>query len=340
MGAHNAAFLRDASSSFSLAGNQFHNATVALSAGIRLLQAQVHLHNDVLTLCHTACSLLSAGPLQNWLSAIKTWLDSHPNDVVTLVLVNSATAPVDKFGGVFAASGLSSYGYVPEQAIDVLAEAEGNGTTTTTTWPSLREMIDANKRLVVFLTNISPSPAHPYLLDEFQHIFETAYEVTSPNDFSCTIDRPSSVSGGSVSDAVGRGMMGCLNHFAYSSVTDGISVPNLGAIETVNSGWKGGNGTEGGEGERKERGGLGWHMDLCVQGEWNGKRPNFVLVDFWDKGDVLDVGDRLNGVEGATVGRERVVEGEVESGAVARWESKLGGMVALVGFVVGGLLVV
>jgi hypothetical protein len=337
MGAHNAPFLRDASSSFSLAGNQFHNATVALSAGIRLLQAQVHLHNDILTLCHTACTLLSAGPLQNWLSSIKTWLDDHPNDVVTLVLVNSATAPVDKFGEVFSASGISSYGYVPEQAIDVLAEAEGNGTTTTTSWPSLREMIDANKRLVVFLTNISPSPDHPYLLDEFQHVFETAYEVTSPDDFSCTIDRPSSVSGGNVSDAVARGMMGCVNHFAYSSVTEGISVPDLGAIETVNGGWKGGNGRDGGKG--KDRGGLGWHMDLCVTGEWQGKRPNFVLVDFWDRGDVLDVGDRLNGVEGATVGRERVVDGEVESAAAGKGAWWLGGMMALVGCVIGGLLV-
>lgn len=245
---------------------------------------------------------------------------------------------MDKFGEVFTASGISTYGYVPEKAIDVLAEAEGNGTTTVADWPSLREMIDANKRLVVFVTNISPTPDYPYLLDEFQHVFETAYEVTSPNDFACTIDRPSSVSGGNVSDAVGRGMLGCVNHFAYSSVTEGISVPDVGAIETVNGGWKGGNGTVSGEGGWKERGGLGWHMDLCVDGDWQGKRPNFVLVDFWDKGDVLEVGDRLNGVEGATVGRERVVDGEVESGTAGKGKLKLGGLVAVAAFVVAGLL--
>lgn len=108
MGAHDSAFLRDASTSNSIAGNQYYNATVALNSGLRLLQAQVHTVNSTsgttLELCHTTCSLLDAGTLEKWLSSIKTWMDAHENEVVTILLVNSDNQAASVFGKVFESS--------------------------------------------------------------------------------------------------------------------------------------------------------------------------------------------------------------------------------------------
>lgn len=100
MGAHDAAFLRDSSTDNSVAGNQYYNATKALNAGIRLLSLQVHNSNGTLELCHTTCTLLDAGTLEDFLVKIKTWMDENPNEVVTLLIVNSDDEDVASFGKV------------------------------------------------------------------------------------------------------------------------------------------------------------------------------------------------------------------------------------------------
>jgi hypothetical protein len=80
LGAHDSPFVRDASTSNSLAGDQFYDTTTQLSAGVRLVTAQVHKSNSQWRLCHTTCTLLDAGLLSDWLKKIKTWLDDNPNE--------------------------------------------------------------------------------------------------------------------------------------------------------------------------------------------------------------------------------------------------------------------
>jgi hypothetical protein len=43
--------------------NQLVSVTTQLNDGIRFLQAQTHVENGVLELCHTTCAELDAGPL-------------------------------------------------------------------------------------------------------------------------------------------------------------------------------------------------------------------------------------------------------------------------------------
>ena len=43
--------------------NQLVSVTTQLDDGIRFLQAQTHVKDDVLELCHTSCTELDAGPL-------------------------------------------------------------------------------------------------------------------------------------------------------------------------------------------------------------------------------------------------------------------------------------
>jgi hypothetical protein len=315
MGAHDSAFLRDASTGNSLAGNQFLNATVALSAGVRLLQAQVHNKDGTLQLCHTTCQLLDAGSLQSWLAAINFWMDRNPNEVVTILLVNSDNEDVSKYGTAFQASGIAKYGYTP------------TSTSATGNWPTLREMIAANTRLVTFIASITYSPSHPYLLPQFAYVFETAFEVTSLSGFNCTLDRPASRS--SAQAAIAANMMPLMNHFSYQTLGSGIFVPNVGDIATTNSPSK------------TVPGALGLHGQLCLA-QW-GIKPVFVLVDFWDKGPAIEAADALNGVTDIT-GRVTASKGSGStpgSHAPSQYEKRLGmGTGALVAFLAAALLLV
>ncbi|OAA38065.1 PLC-like phosphodiesterase, TIM beta/alpha-barrel domain protein [Metarhizium rileyi] len=309
MGAHNSAFLRDSSTGNSVAGNQHRNATEALNAGLRLLQVQIHKSNSALQLCHTSCRLLDAGPLEAWLKDINVWVTKHPNEVVTLLLVNSDSATASEYGTVFESSGISKIAYKPQS------------NTLTATWPTLQSMISANTRVVTFVTNMVYSSATPYLLPEFDHIFETPFEVTTLTGFNCTVDRPSKAS--PASSSLSSGYMSLVNHFKYQSLVGSIQVPDVDAINTVNSA-----GTA--------TGNLGSHAQQCKK-EWN-KAPNFVLVDFWNEGDTIAALDSLNGVTDAT-GRSTTQSGRQSAGNILAQDRKLAAG-ALVAFISAALLLV
>ncbi|KAI6709169.1 hypothetical protein JHW43_008306 [Diplocarpon mali] len=288
MGTHNVAFLRDSTTSFSTAGNQFYNATVALSAGIRLLQSQVHDENGTLQLCHTSCSLLNGGTLEAWLADIKVWMDANANEVVTILLVNADGQEASAYGSVFAASGISDYGFTP------------SSTSAMSTWPTLQTLIDANTRLVTFIASIDYDTAYPYLLPEFSYVFENPYDVTNPSGFNCTVDRPTSLSTGTGSAAVSSGYMSLMNHFAYANAL-GISVPAISLIENTNNPSANGSGT------------LGTHSEQCTS-EWGGK-PTFILVDFFNVGPAITAADNLNGIIAS--GRTSVSTAQLTAGSSA-----------------------
>lgn len=281
MGAHNSAFVRDASTNNSIAANQYFPATRALDDGIRLLQAQTHNLGGAIELCHSLCALLDAGPLEKWLGGIKAWLDGHAEEVVTLLLVNGDGFKAADFGKVFDAAGLSSYGYVPSSS---------SPSSSPVTWPTLGDMISTNKRLVVFIESISPSPAYPFLLSEFDHVFETPYAVTTSAGFNCTLDRPqqSAVSSAAASAAIKAGKLSLMNHFKYNTIGTGAGAIMYPASQDVAD-------TNSPAVDAGAKGSLGAHADRCVA-EWDGRRPTFVLVDFYSEGPAMGTGDRLNGI--------------------------------------------
>lgn len=311
MGAHGSSFLRDAGT-FASAGNQNLNATEALDAGIRLLQAQVHDQNDTLRLCHTSCDILDAGPLEDWLSKINSWMDNNPDDVVTLLLVNSDKASADSFGQLFNNSGLADSAFTP------------TGEAPLAEWPTLQTMIDNNQRLVSFITNINATTNYPYLMSEFKYVFETSFEVSNLADFNCSIDRPSKLEDQDGASAIASNYLSLVNHFKYQSLGSDLFIPDVSNIETVNSA----NTTEDGE--------LGLHLQEC-QKQW-GSAPNFVLVDLIEKGDVLKAADRMNGISDAT-GREAMTDDGDEDSAGALPDRRMG-MVALVSFVAASMILV
>lgn len=314
MGVHDAAFLRDASTSYSTAGNQYFNVTVALAAGARLIQAQVHNSNGTLRLCHTSCSLLDAGPLTTWLATIKTWMDDNPNEVVTLLLVNSDDETAGSFGADFSSSGLSNYGYTPDST-----------TAAISIWPTLQTLIDANTRLISFIASIDYNSTYPYLLPEFTYVFETAFTVTSLSGFNCTLDRPSTVS--SAATAISSGFMPLMNHFADTAEILGITIPDVDDIATTNSA------------NTTTTGMLGLSAQQCKT-EW-GIKPTFYLIDFFSEGPAIDTADAMNGI--TATGRTAVPAASTETttsgvsgcGAGRNWTMMIG---ALVGVAVANVL--
>jgi hypothetical protein len=293
MGAHDSAFLRDQSTGFSISGNQFYNATTALSAGIRLLQAQVHNLNGTLELCHTDCSLLDAGSLETFLSAVKTWMDANTNEVVTILLVNSDDESVATFGSVFDSSGISTYGYTPTSTTGPIS-----------TWPTLQSLISANTRLITFIASMTYDSTYPYLLSEFDYVFETTFGVTSLSGFNCTLQRPSTLS--SSTSAISSGYMGLVNHFADTAEAFGITIPDVDNITTTNSP------------STTTTGALGLNAQEC-ESEW-GVKPTFMLVDFWNVGPSIETADNMNGI--VATGRTNVTTAELtsSSGGVRRKE--------------------
>ena len=281
LGAHDSPFLNNASSSnsitFSDAGNQNVNSVAQLTAGVRLLTAQVHNNNGAWHLCHTSCSLLDAGTLSAWLSTIKTWMDDNPNDVVTILLVNSDDASAENLNTEFEAANITSYGYQPPSTSTALA-----------TWPTLQEMISNNTRLVTFVASLDPSTntVAPYLLDEFTFVFENPYNVTSLSNFSCVADRPSTVSE-QTATAVASGRLPLVNHFLDTSEGLGIDIPDTANITTTNG--------------KTGVGSLGAAASDCSA--TYGKAPTFLLVDFFDEGSAISVVNSLNGISTTAVGQ-------------------------------------
>lgn len=311
LGAHDSPFLRDASTSFSTSGNHYYNTTVQLEAGVRLLSAQIHQANDSGTtswhLCHTSCDLLDAGTLESWLSEIKTWMDANTNDVVTVLIVNDGATASD-LGSIFSSSGLDKLAYTPPST-----------TSIPTTWPTLDTLIGNNTRLMTFVASLSEtSTQYPYLMDEFTFIFENNYENTNPSNYSCTPNRPTSLT--TTTAALDSGRMFLMNHFLYSNQLFGIQSPNETYANVTNA--------------QTGYGSLGVSVDNCTT--VYGKAPNFVLVDFFNVGPAIASVDQANGVSSSITGRKEISTAAVtqSTGGVARRGSSLVAVVLAVGVAV------
>lgn len=200
--------------------------------------------------------------------------------MVTLLLVNSDNAKPADIASEFKSAGLDKYAYKPPSP-----------TTPPKTWPTLQELIDKDTRVMVFVASLpSVDKDAPYLMNEFNFIWETPYDVRSPGNFSCDPDRPADVKG-KLQNALSSTRLPFMNHFLYHSsnlMGHDVEMPNKSYVATTNA-------PSGGLGN------LGTAADKC-KSAWK-KQPTFILVDYFDKGPAIETVDRLNNVTGA-VGRK------------------------------------
>ena len=150
--------------------NQNLNIPNQLNMGVRALMLDIYDVDGELFLYHSV-SELGSTELNTVLNQIKDFLINHSNEVITLILEDYSTSVA--LSNAFETSGLNAYLF------------EYNDINT---WPTLQEMIDSNKRLVVFTDNEDENaPSSHHFL--WSHAVETHYDNTSVADFSCDYNR-------------------------------------------------------------------------------------------------------------------------------------------------------
>ena len=189
---------------------------------------------------------LGTEPLLSILTQVQAFLEANPDEVVTL-LAESTVTPA-QIAAVFDEAKLTPYLYTHDPA-------KG--------WPTLRQMIAAGTRLVVF--NDSQAADRPqwqgYLWD---YIVDTDYNITKKEQFSCAFYR-----GKPENDLY------FINQFIYADYGNGVVIPDQDNAKIAN----------------EER----FAFDRAL-GCWRetGRVPNFVYVDMFREGNVRGAVQCLN----------------------------------------------
>lgn len=172
--------------------NQQHSLGRALEDGVRALMLDTHTYRGDAYLCHTDCRF-GRRPLPDAMCAVRSFLDAHPDEVVTLLF--ESTISDEETADAIARGGLRRYiGATPVNGV----------------WPTLRELIASGRRLVVFTET---GGAHPsWYLPLYQHAWETGFGFRSASELSCAGNRGSA-----------RNSLFVLNHF----LDDPVAGPEL-----------------------------------------------------------------------------------------------------------------
>ena len=93
------------------------------------------------------------------MTAVEEWLAAHPREVVTFFVQDEVT-PADT-AEVFETAGLLPY---------VHTQVAGRP------WPTLGQMIDSGRRVVVLMENHGGGTTYPWLMQGFDWVQDTPYE--------------------------------------------------------------------------------------------------------------------------------------------------------------------
>ncbi|KAG9217732.1 hypothetical protein CCMSSC00406_0003579 [Pleurotus cornucopiae] len=249
-----------------LARDQEVNITAQLELGVRLLQAQSHMKNGTLHFCHTSCTLFDGGTVLSYLKTVKAFLDGHPNEVLTLLFTNPEGVSVaGAWKDVFDNAGLTELIYTPRPADAPIKRDD---------WPTLGSMIASGRRLVVFLDAGADPTQIATILPEFAMIWETPFSVTDPA-FPCSVNRihgPLPV----------EDHMYLINHSLNVNIIpigEGVIISDPFEASTTNSVTS-----------------IRANVDLCAPLAGD-RAPNFILLDFVNRGEGLRAVDLLNGFD-------------------------------------------
>ncbi|KAI7905807.1 PLC-like phosphodiesterase [Cokeromyces recurvatus] len=243
------------------AANQACPVNIQLDDGVRglKLSAIKMTNSSSIQLCHTSCTILNAGPAVDTLSTITNWLKANPNEVITIMWNNLGSFGTDAFKTAYTNSGLIDYVYT--QPFENF------------TWPTLGELIASGKRVINFIDEGANSKELPWLMREWDFVFETPYNNRNESSFECIIDRPNPPENPTK-------VMYVMNHFLYGTLTLGsttIEIPQKGTSDVTN-----------GDGSLLKQ------AEQCTH--VFGRQPNFLEVDFYNNGDALQITAQLNNV--------------------------------------------
>ena len=196
--------------------------------------------------CHVVCELGSTSMFQV-LGWFKDFLDEHPDEFLIL-FIEDRVSPADT-AETFEKSGILRYAYIQKPGQP---------------FPTLRELIESDKRLLVMAEVDSGRGSVPWYHDGFRLAMETPYTFNSPAELatpkSCDPNR-----GGE-----GKPLFQ-LNHWVEKLPRSPVTAAQVNAF-----------------------GFLRRRVQACEQ--IRGALPGLIAVDYYNEGDLLDVAKVLNGL--------------------------------------------
>ena len=226
-----------------LVPNQDFNIARQLNDGVRGFMLDVYSSTNGPLLYHGAAQL-GKESLFLVMKDIRTFLMSNPNEVISIIFENYCTH---------------------EEILQVMDTLEirdmvyvHNGT-----WPTLKEMISANKNLVLMVekqNGVLPEG----LLYAWNHTFDSQYEFKNTEEMDCSIKR----GGGGLKSFY------LMNHW----ISNSLGLPDKTKAKNANS-WAV----------------LGERVNRCSQEQQ--RKINFLGVDFYNIGDAIAIVDSINGVK-------------------------------------------
>ncbi|HVU01511.1 MAG TPA: hypothetical protein VHE30_07155 [Polyangiaceae bacterium] len=200
-GTHNSHSAREYG--YTVNANQVSGLAKQLEDGIRVMLIDVYSDGDAGTVfCHGFCSLGETSHLAG-LEQAKTFLDAHPDEVLTFIYEDHV--PPDLIAADMQTAGLVPMTYVHEDGAP---------------WPTLGEMIDRGTRLVVTAENASPPPA--WLQHVWDLAFDTPYTFFAETEFTCALNRGAATN-----------PLFLLNH--WLSTNPGLNLPTEDGAKQVNT---------------------------------------------------------------------------------------------------------
>ncbi|QQS31166.1 MAG: phosphatidylinositol-specific phospholipase C domain-containing protein [Sphingobacteriales bacterium] len=230
-----------------LVANQKRNISQQLQDGIRCLNLDVWWLTGDAYCVDSAIYVYHNFPgfgclfFTDILLEVKQFMDNQPNEVITITIEDTNTN-INQLLDAFSFTQLSDYLFIKQ---------------SNQSWPTLKEMIDSKRRLVVF-ANVSNPNNLPGILSNWNHMFDNPYSAQSRYDFSCSVNR------GNIDHD-----LYLLNHFIT------VINPRYDSAVIVNS-----------------KASLLQHIDDCKMS--TGRYPNFIYNDFYETGDMISIADSLN----------------------------------------------
>jgi hypothetical protein len=192
-------------------------------------------------LCHSFCAL-GYKPLADGLAEIRSFLDANRNEVLIVIVEDYVS--LSDMETAMRDSGLLKYAYSYDQR-------------SLPPWPTLRELIESDKRLVMFVENGKDGTAD-WAPVAWKFIQDTPFRYASVDLFDCRPNR-----------GVAQDPLLLVNHWVFSIIPSQKDAALANRYDVL-----------------KRR------AELCVQ--QRGKVPNIIAVDFAETGDLLRVVRELN----------------------------------------------
>jgi hypothetical protein len=223
------------------APNQSRSMRRQLDDGVRAMMLDVYSNLGRTFLCHGTCAL-GRRLLADGLCEITKFLDENPNEVVSIIFESYVpAADVER-------------AFIESELIERVRPQQAGAP-----WPTLRAMIEADQRVVVFTDR--DGGARPWYLNVWAHAWETPFSARTPMDLdTCAMNRGDRAN-----------PLFIFNHF----LTNPLASRELAQTVNFNP--------------------LLIDRARRCQRETSAM-PNFVTVDYYDIGDALSATRTLNGL--------------------------------------------